>query len=210
MSDSITLLDKLTDISYRYNTLYEGERKEQQILIQLNKELDEMKLNREDITAAWEALRLLLEKYASHSIGILQEMLQKGLDSIVTDRDYKIIIQEGDNQKKDLSFLLEEKVEGGVVLAPVSSSHGGGVLTILSFIYQIYLLQLYKKRPFLLADECFYGVSQQYLPAFMEFVRYLVDDLDFDILHITHDERIMAYFDKTYETSMGEIKLKER
>ena len=97
----------------------------------------------------------------------------------------------------EFPYSIEYSVEdGGFVLnkgdyyTDISESEGGGLVAVISFVFSVYLLIKLGKRRFLAFDEHFTQLSDVYLSNFIEFVRQLCKDLDFDTLLVTHDSRI--------------------
>lgn len=83
-------------------------------------------------------------------------------------------------------FLLNK----GNFVTDLADAEGGGMVTVISFVFVVYLLVKLGKRRFLAFDEHFTQISDKYFPSFIEFVRTLCKDLNLDILLISHDQRI--------------------
>lgn len=69
-------------------------------------------------------------------------------------------------------------------------SNGGGLLTVISFVFDIFLLVKQGARRILVYDEAFTAISDEYFPAFLDFLRQAIHDLDIDLLLVSHDVRI--------------------
>lgn len=164
------------------------------------------------LTSTWETLRELLDRFSAESIGMLKELLNKGVKSIFHDRDYEVGIEISDTKNKKLKLSLIEHTDDGVISVDFGSSalllNGGGVLVVISFIFQVFLIVMYGKRRLVLIDEGFTNISSTYVENFFQFLKYLHTDMGFDFLMVNHDQRFMPYFDKTYEVSLGKITLK--
>ena len=80
-----------------------------------------------------------------------------------------------------------------------------GVKTVISAILHMYYLQC-KNSKILMLDEKYSAVSEEYVPAFFEFLHQLCEKLDFRIILITHDKRFLDYADKRYIINQGEVK----
>ena len=81
---------------------------------------------------------------------------------------------------------------------------GMGVKTVISAILQMYYLQC-KGSKILMLDEKYSAVSEEYVPAFFEFLSKLCESLQFRIILITHDKRFLQYADKTYRIDKGVV-----
>ena len=72
----------------------------------------------------------------------------------------------------------------------LSEAEGGGIITVISFVFLIYLIVKLGKRRLIYFDEAFTQISDAYFDKFIEFVNQLCTDLGFDILLVSHDQRI--------------------
>ena len=64
------------------------------------------------------------------------------------------------------------------------------MVTVNSFMLNLCLIRKQKARRVMLFDEAWTRVTAGYFPAFIDFVHRVCHDLGFDLLLITHDERI--------------------
>lgn len=74
----------------------------------------------------------------------------------------------------------------------LSEAEGGGIVTVISFVFLVYLIVKLNIRRFVCFDEAFTQISDAYFGAFVGFVNSLCDDLGFDLLLVSHDQRITA------------------
>lgn len=72
----------------------------------------------------------------------------------------------------------------------IAGDEGGGIKTVISFIFSLYLVIKSNSRRVMFFDEAWTQVSAEYFPAFISFVRQICKELNFEILLVTHDERI--------------------
>lgn len=99
-------------------------------------------------------------------------------------------------------FMLDAQVkyspEDGKFLLKYDAGHSsdllaaesGGIKTVISFVLTVYLIIKTQARRLMFFDEQWTQVSDEHMPRFLEFVRKVCAELDFDILLITHDSRI--------------------
>lgn len=92
----------------------------------------------------------------------------------------------------------------------LADAEGGGILTVVSTVFQLYLLIKLGKRKFMAFDEAWYAVSDKYFEAFISFVKQACHDLGVDICLISHDERLTEdMVDHVYKIEDGlAIKIK--
>lgn len=91
---------------------------------------------------------------------------------------------------------------------PVSptEAHGGGLSSILGFLIRVVIIVSTGSRRLLVLDEPFGAVSDDVLPALSDLLRSVVDDLDFQIILVTHQEALADAASKTYRLlSPGKI-----
>ena len=89
----------------------------------------------------------------------------------------------------------------------LAEAEGGGISTVISFCFEVYVLVKLGKRRFLAYDESFTQVSDAYFPAFVGFIRTLCHDLNCDILLVSHDQRISPEdVDRVYLVENGVTK----
>lgn len=89
-------------------------------------------------------------------------------------------------------------------------SSGGGIVTVLSFIFDLFLLIKQGGRRLLVYDEAFQAVSSEYYDDFIKFMVKACKDLNIDLLCVTHDARLTPdMVDHAYRIENGKsIKLK--
>lgn len=101
----------------------------------------------------------------------------------------------------DGKFYLEFK-DG--MRSDIAGDEGGGVKTVISFVFSLYLVIKSKSRRIMFFDEQFSQISSEYLPSFVAFVKQICRELQFDICLITHDDRFLSeYADLIYSISSG-------
>lgn len=72
----------------------------------------------------------------------------------------------------------------------LTSSQSGGVVTVISFVFAVYLILKLGCRRLMLWDEAWMAVSSDHYPRFIEFVNQICSDFGFDILLVSHDARL--------------------
>lgn len=76
------------------------------------------------------------------------------------------------------------------MVSDIAGDEGGGIKTVLSFVFSLYLVIKANSRRVMFFDEAWTQVSAEYFPAFIAFVKQICVELGFEILLVTHDERI--------------------
>lgn len=210
-SQTNSIQEELTAMFVNRDSLKKRKERMTGVVEQLEREVRLISEDKAEIDSTWQALRKLLDMFSTESIGLLKEMLVKGLKAVFTDRDYSIHFEVTDTKNKKLKMLLTETKPDGdkteINLMSKQLLSGGGLLSVASFIFQVYLIVLYGKRRFIAVDEKFGNISQGYIENFMQFIKYLHKDLGFDFLIINHDPRMADHMDRVYRVNMGDVKL---
>lgn len=213
MTESQQLKDKLSQL-FTEREVWDKKFQQCGLLINgLEKEVSLLTLQKKKLEDTWTLLRRLQDMYSEQSIKMLKDLLNKGLKSIFIDRQYEVKFEITDTKNKKLKMYLIEKLpdndEMEVDLFSGVMLMGGGVLTVVSFIFQIFLIVMYEKRRVVFADEAFSQLSSAYIEKFFSFLKYLNTDMGFDFMFVVHDPRFMPYMDRTYQVNMGNYKLQE-
>lgn len=107
----------------------------------------------------------------------------------------------------EVSYDVESKrfiINDGEKIVDLADSSGGGLVTALSFTFDLFLLVKNGCRKLLVYDESFYAVSDQYYDDFMAFVRKACADLQVDLLLVSHDARLnISMVDTAYRIENG-------
>jgi len=168
------------------------------------KQLRTLNVKYKDMGEVLDSLRV----YAS----LKEQTLREKLDNIVT-QGLRLIFGEGYKSKLEFDISrgqavikpkIVTEVNGKELEADVADAHGGGLVNIVSVIYQILILSLVKprQRRVLFLDEPFRNVSEEYLEATAEFIRQLNKKLGIQIVLITHRKQLTEVADKVYEFSL--------
>lgn len=151
-------------------------------------------------------LRKLLESTSERSLGAFTELLNQCFSAVFFDREFEINYKLGTGKRREIKFFVVEKVAGAERVAYFPQDTSGSMNVVFSFILQIFLIQIYDRRKFVLIDEAVSReVSTHYLPYLMKFIESLCKELEFTILWVTHDERIIPYMDQLYEVDSGKV-----
>ena len=143
---------------------------------------------------------------------IKEQVLREKIDNIVT-RGLRLIFGEGYRSKLEFGISrgqavikpkIISEVNGEELEADIADAHGGGLVNIVSVIYQILVLALIKpkQKQILFLDEPFRNVSEEYLEATGAFLKQLNEKLGIQIVMITHRKNLKDVADTLYEFSL--------
>lgn len=201
MPFSMSLFDEVARIEFEFGKLCtELGRVESNIITtraQLEKIQAERDLVERGVVALSDAKGLLAESSLRECIDLGNSAIRSifGFDDVTVEWD-----DEGGR------FVLNR----GDFRSDLSTDEGGGIVTVISFVFTVYLMCKLGRRRFMAYDEAFTQVSTAYFPAFIGFVRKICNDLQIDLLLISHDARIeLGDVDTAYRIEGGvAIKLK--
>lgn len=89
----------------------------------------------------------------------------------------------------------------------LTSSQSGGIVTVVSFVFAVYLILKLGCRRLMLWDEAWMAVSSEHYGRFIDFVRQVCSDFGFDVLLVSHDARLTdGMVDRAYVMVEGETK----
>lgn len=159
------------------------------------------------------ACKLILEKITYMNKTKLEQFITYALQNIFTDRNYEIELDiKEDGKLPALNILL---VEDGVK-QDIRDAVGGGIITTLGFLFQIYYLEVYGKNKIMLIDEGLKEVSKldkdsevDYLANLLNFLKWLSEERKYKFVIITHDDFVKTIADKTYKVNKGEVFLEK-
>lgn len=102
------------------------------------------------------------------------------------------------------SFLIEETIEDQKVYYDPLESRGGGLVDMISIILRIAFLYFLEPKMYgpLLMDEPAKHLSDEYVHDFADFLKSLSEDLDLQILLVTHNDHFSFMGDKIYKTKL--------
>lgn len=147
----------------------------------------------------------LLERSRAFLLELKKSITKSSLEQCesLANMALSVIFDSSDTVRYDTAtskFILNK----GSYEVDLVSGEGGGILTVISFVFSVYLIMKTGARRMMMFDEQFTQISDQYLPKFVGFLRYICKELSFDILWATHDERItLSDVDHAYVVSEG-------
>lgn len=165
------------------------------------------------------ACKLIIEQLTIGSKIKLEEFLTTALQQIFVDHKYEIqLVLKEDTKKPGLELTLVENGEG----QEITDAVGGGVVSTLGLLLQIYYIEAYGLNKVLFIDEGLKEVSTgtmtqasenmqveqiNYLENILKFLKWLSNERLYTFVIVTHDNQVRAFADRIYEVSNGEVKL---
>lgn len=158
------------------------------------------------------AVKLILEKITHENKARLELFATEALQRIFTDKNYAIELEVRDDTKRPaINILL---VENGVK-QDIRDSVGGGIVTTLGLLFQIYYLEVYELNKIIFIDEGLKEVSKtnlnetsvNYLNNLLLFLKDLSRERQYKIVVVTHDDSVKDIADVVYQVKDGEVNI---
>lgn len=150
-----------------------------------------------------ETVKKLIDQLFNSKINAFEELIQEGLNQIFSDRTYQFKIELGSRGSKKTAEFKYRREENE--WQKMDGSCGGSVRVVADLICRIYLISQLEGKRFLMLDEALSELSDEYIEPCVEFLKGLIDKMDFDILLVSHDDRITDFIDNVYYMDQGEI-----
>jgi DNA repair exonuclease SbcCD ATPase subunit len=167
---------------------------------ELELQIEEMGLsisNYDKALAIFHSLSSVVQEHFTQSI---EDLISEGLTSVFeTSLQFKITPEiKGGQAVMQFSILNEDGTETDIL-----DARGGGLSALCGVLLRIVLLRLMddKVRQILLLDEPLSHLSSAYVPAAGELLRRLSDELDIQIVMVTHQPEFADNATDIYELS---------
>lgn len=151
----------------------------------------------------------ILQKIADHlaydNLRELEKLVGNAL-TVIFDIPYTfhIVITERGN-RKGLEFYVSTEY---VKVVSLSGGQGGSILSVISFVLQVYYIELMGLRRILILDEPFVWVDTSHISALVQFINDLCEKNGWDILMVTRTKEFVDAVDKviTLDQVNGELR----
>lgn len=146
-------------------------------------------------------LDILLEKKKKD----IEQLVTYGLKTVIDDQDLKFHIDIEPKYNSIYTTFRTEQV--GIMDGDVIDNFGGGIVNIESFLLRIITLFQTKLSPYLILDESFANLSEDYVENCSKLLKSLCEQLGLTILLVTHQPVMLSHADKVYKASSKDNKL---
>ena len=151
-----------------------------------------------------EVVKKIIDEISKKGLGYLEILVTKGLRTIFIDDEYSFKIELTDRgASKATKFYIIDKFNQSRLL----EDGGGGIQTIIAFIFRIYFILKFKLCRFVVLDEYFPALSEEYRDGLIEFLKSLCEDLQFKFLWISQNRSFADKVDRVYFVKNGEATL---
>jgi DNA repair ATPase RecN len=156
-----------------------------------------------------ELFKFLLNKYVYEYAESFSQIVTEGLQTIYHDQDVAFDIEVEQKRGKVYANFVTE--QNGVRANPLES-FGGGVSSVVSLLMRVLVLLKADKARYLILDEALAALSTEYIESCGQFLRKLCEELDVNILLVTHNPDFLDQCDNAYMGSTnakGRLQLRE-
>lgn len=201
------LKEKQALLNYKRGTYTKLESEKEKLNIELDKLIKQRTL-KDNLVYSCD---LLLKKVVANSKDSLESFLTFAVKKIFTDRDYEVkLVLKEETKRPGLDLVL---VENGIEQI-MAESVGGGVLSTIGLLLQIYYIEAYNLNKILFIDEGLKEISKadpdnedskDYLEEVLAFLKWLGVERNYTFIVITHDTDVSTNADKLYKVVNGEV-----
>lgn len=171
---------------------------------QINKDIEGTKSRIVVRESSLEVIRTIMTELSVEGVKALAQLIQDGLNIVFNDRDYKVEIEVEDKRgTKQLEFYLIETIEGEVVKSNIRDSVGGSIISVVSFITQVYYIKQSNAVSVIFMDEAFADINKMYYENLFQLMSVFRDKMGFKYLLITHMDEVLPYADSVYQIRNG-------
>lgn len=117
----------------------------------------------------------------------VEALVTHGLQTVFDDSLTFHVISETKARRVETRFVVRSKMGQQEVETSILDARGGGVASVAGFLLRLIVILLQPDvRPFMLLDESFSMVSEEYEPRLVDFVRELTEKTPVQIVLTTH------------------------
>lgn len=143
-----------------------------------------------------ELFKFLLDKHVNKYAESFSQVVTEGLQAIFVDQDleFEIVV----SQKNGKVWVDFETLQDGV-RGPALRSFGGGVSSVESLLLRLLVLLKTGLAKYLILDESLAALSEHYVEAAGSFIRKMAEELDVNVLLITHNQAFLEHAHTAYK-----------
>lgn len=160
-----------------------------------------------DYKLAYMQLDDIIEKSNNKFIEKIERLLNKAISTIFYDENYsiKLLVE---NKKLDIQLIDNNNVDkdGNPLKTDLEDACGGGVITVIGFTLQLFIIEVLGLNKTIFIDEGFMALSDKYRPILYDFINEFCKTANMKILLISHDELAKEKAVKEFVIEHGNIK----
>jgi len=191
-------LDTLGDTATRLTTLRDRLKDE---LRSTEGEVEQLTTRVTALNKVGELFRALMDKLVDQQVRAVESVVTEGLKTIFFDQDLSFEAEVGPKYNK---IAVDFYIRQGAKEDPIAirgrplDSFGGGPSSISSLVLRVLTLLRLKRQPILALDESLGAVSEEYVDHTGRFLRQMAEDLNIDVLLVTHKTSFTEHATRAY------------
>lgn len=201
------MLNKIRDLKYRRENLLIQLEKNKIYLVEKEQAYKECLENIEYHKIAYQELERIISESNELFIKRIETLLNKALKTIFSDEDYNLKLL---SENKKLIFILidnnNKNSKGESLEIDIEDACGGGIITVIGFVLQLFMIQLLGLSKTMFLDEAFMAISSDYRPHFYDFLREFCMETGMKILLVSHDDIAKDYAENIIEIEHGKVR----
>ena len=130
----------------------------------------------------------------------VEQLVTQGLRSIFENPTIQFNIDFVTKRNQvEAEFTLSREEDGARIQGDILSTHGGGVVDVISISLRIIIMQLMKVKGPLVLDEPGKYISAQFIGAFGKFLTEVSNTFDRQMIMITHNDKLTEFANNIIE-----------
>lgn len=166
-----------------------------QILHKTRQELKDFNEQLKTLELASETLKTIGEDKKKGTILVFEKVITEAIREVFGfNYQFKVDVSKEGKPKTEFKLLDNGKE------IDIMNSVGGGLIDVISFVLRILVLVSVKprRRRILFLDEPFRNVSENYRPQVAKLIKSLSQQLDLQIVMVSHQQEFIEIADKAY------------
>ena len=162
----------------------------------------ELKQHVENLRMATSVLQELVDAVSARNLAKTEDLVNSALATIFPDQEirFRIISEIKRNTVQYRVAIVQDGHEG------TTNSYGGGPVSVIALVLKLLFNVLAKRYPFLAFDESLAFLSEKYIDNASAFIKEMSDEFKMPILFVTHQPKLAAASDQTYEAAPGGLR----
>jgi DNA repair exonuclease SbcCD ATPase subunit len=135
----------------------------------------------------------------------IENLVTLGLQTIFGPELSFHLIQKTSANKVQVDFIIRSTYGDNIIDTDVLSARGGGLAATVGFLLRLVILLLSKsEQPFLVLDEVFAHLSEEYLDATARFLKEITVKTNVQIIMVTHQQELAECADAVYRFTLDD------
>lgn len=190
----MSTINRARDVVSRRNATSRALKNAENRVAELENDLEDARKLEMKAGAISRTLRSLTVSISREESEFLVELINFGLKSVFTDRSYYLELEFESGAKSsradlEIVSIIPGKDGKSKKVSDSIDDVGGGLKTLVAFLFRIFLIVRTQKSRVVVIDEGFSFISGEYSDMFKDLLQQLQDKMGFVFLNVSHDPR---------------------